>query len=432
MPFTLPTIEFPALAALTTLSTVTRALRILGLAVPLLVNAQASGTGPAPGVISYWGADAALYEQLPAGSVAVVNPDSGVFISAGQTQNLVPEQSTWRAITDSTRARGVELLGYVPTGYFNHTCNRLGGCQTWTRIEAQVAAYFTALPNLNGIFFDEVAPAKWNCAAFATEYQQLRAIVQRYRPGASLVFNAGVADPCVLGGLVSGDAVVLFEGTGATYASSATAIRTVTTQARQRGIKTWHLIHSVSTSTGMDSTLARARQALVDRVYVTDVGGNWLTGDNTWGAPPGYWALQVRSLMPAAPGVNLGTLAPRLVNAASSLCLRGTGIRIDQQNCATTAPWTMSLQLVANQPYYRLKYGTLCATQASITQPTVSWTLCNATATSQMWSLKTSGTQVRFEHRNSGQMLTVLSPNVGGMASVENPTGALRQQFYLR
>jgi hypothetical protein len=225
---------------------------------------------------------------------------------------------------------------------------------------------------------------------------------------------------------------VLFEGTGAAYASSATAIRDVTTQARQRGIKTWHLVHSVSTSAAMDTTLARARQALVDRIYITDMGGNWQAGENTWGEPPGYWALQVRSLLPTTPGMNLGRLAPRLVNAASKLCLRGTGIRLDQQDCATTSPWTLSLKLVANQPYYRLKYGTLCATQASITQSTVSWSVCSATATSQMWSMKLIGTRVRFEHRNSGQMLTVQSPTAGGMASVENPTAALRQQFYLR
>lgn len=407
-------------------------LGVLGLVLPWLAQAQTTGTAPSPGVISYWGADAALYEQLPAGSVAVVNPDSGMFISTGQTQTPVTDQAMWRAITDSTRARGVQLLGYVPTGYFNHTCNRLGVCQTWARIEAQVAAYFTALPNLNGIFFDEVAPTQWSCAAFAAEYQQLRAIVQRHRPGASLAFNTGVADPCVLGGLVSGETVVLFEGTGAAYASNAATIQNVTLQARQRGIKTWHLVHSVSTSTAMDTTLARARQALVDRVYVTDIGGNWQAGENTWGEPPGYWALQVRSLLPTTPGMNLGTLAPRLVNAASMLCVRGTGLRLDQQDCATTSPWTLSLKLVANQPYYQLKYGTLCATQASITQSTVSWSLCSATATSQMWSLKNSGARVRFEHRNSGQMLTVQSSIAGGMASVENPTAALRQQFHLR
>lgn len=417
---------------LTLSATAVRALRALGLALPLLAHAQAASAVPTPGVISYWGTDAALYEQLPAGSVAVVNPDSGVFVSAGQTQTLVPDLPTWRAISDSTRARGVELLGYVPTGYFDHSCNRLGVCQTWARIEAQVAAYFTALPALGGIFFDEVAPARWNCAAFAAEYQQLRAIVQRHRPGASLAFNAGVADPCVLGGLVSGETVVLFEGTGAGYASSATTIQSVTTQARQRGIKTWHLVHSVPTSAGLETTLARARQALVDRVYVTDIGGNWLAGENTWGEPPVYWALQTRSLLPSAPGINLGSLAPRLVNAASKLCLRGTGLRLDQQSCATTTPWTLSPQMVANQTYYRLKYGTLCATQASISQPSVSWAVCSATATSQLWSIKTSGTRVRFEHRNSGQMLTVQSPGVGGMASVENPTGSLRQQFYLR
>jgi hypothetical protein len=430
-------ITFTALAR-SALSTVARGICLLGLVMPLSTHAQVSDTTPSIGAISYWGADAQLYDQLPSGSVAVVNPDSGVFVATGQTLVPVPELPVWRTITDSAQARGVHLLGYVPTGYFNHTCNRLDGCQTWARIEAQVAAYFTTLPGVSGIFFDEVAPAQWNCLAFAAEYQQLRAIVNRYRPGAPIAFNTGVADACVLGGLLAGETVVVFEGTGTAYASRAAAIRNVTAQARLRGIQTWHLVHTVPTSADLTATLTRARQALVDRVYVTDVGGNWQAGENTWGSVPAYWALQVRSLMPVAPGVNLGTLAPRIVNAASKLCLRGTGSRIDQQDCATTAAWALTAQVVANQPYYRLKYGTLCATQASITQPTVSWSLCSATATSQMWAIKIlkantgSGTLVRVEHRNSAQMLTVLSPSVGGMASVENPTGALRQQFYLR
>lgn len=408
---------------------------LLGLAMPLsaLAQATAGATVPSLGVISYWGTDAALYDQLPANSLALVNPDSGLFIAEQQTLTPVPELPVWRTITDSARARGVHLLAYVPTGYFNHGCNQLGTCQTWARIEAQVAAYFTALPGISGIFFDEVAPTAWSCQVFAAEYQRLRTIVNRYRPGALIAFNTGVADLCVLNGLLAGETVVLFEGTAAAYARSSTVIRTVTAHARARGLRTWHLVHTAPTSSHLNAALALARQAQADRVYVSDIGGNWQAGENTWGSPPSHWALQVRDLVQAAPGSNLGTLAPRLVNAASQLCLRGTGSRIDQQDCTTTTAWTLTAQVVAHQPYYRLQHGTLCATQASITLPSVSWARCSATATSQMWSLKPgSGGLVRFEHRNSGQMLTVLSPSIGGMASVENPTAALRQQFHLR
>jgi hypothetical protein len=391
-----------------------------------------AGSGTGIGVISYWGTDAALYNQLPAGSLAVINPDSGLFVAAGQTTTLVPDLASWRDIVNNTAARGVKLLGYVPTGYFNHGCNAEGQCQTWARIEAQVAAYFAQLPAVTGIFFDEAAPATWSCSAFVTEYQKLRALVARYRPGAQVTFNAGVPDNCVVGGALAGETVVLFESSSADYTAQATQITSATAAARSKGVSTWHLVHSVATPTAMSSIVTQARQMQVNLVYVTDIGGNWQAGENTWGSLPSYWASEVSLLAGSPAGVNWGNLTKKLVNAASHLCLRGNASRIDQQACSGTSAWAMTVRSVGTTPYYQLKYGSKCATQASAASSAVSWATCSSTAANQMWSMKSAGGLVYFENRSSAQALTVSGGAAGSSASASNYTGALQQQFYFQ
>jgi len=82
-----------------------------------------AGTQPDIGVISYWGTNAAQYDQLPEGATALVNPDNGIFVSSGQTKILVPDLTQYKAIVKKAADRDVAMLGYVPTGYFNHTCD---------------------------------------------------------------------------------------------------------------------------------------------------------------------------------------------------------------------------------------------------------------------------------------------------------------------
>jgi hypothetical protein len=393
-------------------------------------TAQTASTGI--GVISYWGTDAALYNQLPAGSVAVANPDSGIFVAAGQTSTLVPDLASWRDLVNGSAARGVKLLGYVPTGYFNHGCNAEGQCQTWSRIEAQVAAYFAQLPAVTGIFFDEAAPATWSCSAFVTEYQRLRALVAKYRAGAQVTFNAGVPDNCVVGGALAGETVVLFESSSADYTTQATQIAAATATARSKGVSTWHLVHSVATQTAMSSIVAKAVQMQVNLAYVTDIGGNWQAGENTWGSLPSYWASEVNLLAGSAAGVNWGNLTKKLVSAASHLCLRGSAGRIDQQACAGTSAWALTVRSVGTAPYYQLKYGSKCATQASAASSAVSWATCSSSAASQMWSMKPAGGLVYFQNRNSAQALTVSGSSAGSSAAASNYIGALQQQFYFQ
>ena len=130
----------------------------------------------------------------------------------------------------------ISLYGYLPTGYFRHDCNQIGKCQTWARVEAQVKTYFARLPDLKGIFFDETAPADYTCDAFAAEYEKLRTIVAKYRPGAKIIFNVGMPDTCAVNAAKPGEMVVLFENDGGHYIQDYAKIKAATRLAAGRGV----------------------------------------------------------------------------------------------------------------------------------------------------------------------------------------------------
>jgi hypothetical protein len=251
-------------------------------------------TEPQIGVVSYWGIDPNLYNQLPEDSLALINPASGIFNDQGTT--LTSNLSAYQTIVAEQYERGVNLLGYVPIGFFNHDCDIANKCQTWSRIKAQVEAYFANMPELQGIFFDEAAPSVWDCAAFVGEYQQLREIVYQYNPDAMIAFNPGAASHCVVDATEEDEIVVLFENDQAAYFAQAQDIADTTIAAQDKGVLIWHLIHSVKTPADMDMLVKEAQQRGADYVYVTDTGGNWQAGENTWGSPPPYLEQEVTLL----------------------------------------------------------------------------------------------------------------------------------------
>lgn len=248
------------------------------------------------GVVSYWGPKAAPYEAIPAGAIALVNPDSGVFIAWRQTREATPKTASYRRIVADGAKRGVDMLGYVPTGYFNHDCDVHGECQTWDRIERQVATYVRAMPGLKGIFFDEAAPSAWDCAAFPAEYERLRAIVLKYNPDAVIVFNTGLPSPCAIDAAKAGEVVVTFEQDMTAYTAQSAEIATISQAAAAKGVKTWHMIHSVRNPADLPGVIAAARAHGADYVYVTNIGGDWQKGENTWGSPPAFWSALVKEV----------------------------------------------------------------------------------------------------------------------------------------
>ncbi|GGJ28974.1 spherulation-specific family 4 protein [Deinococcus roseus] len=385
------------------------------------------------GVISYWGTDTSLYNQLPTNSIALINPDSGIF--QGQTTTLVGNVSTFKSIVDTQNARGVKMLAYVPTGYFNHTCNQAGVCQTWARIEAQVQAYFQQMPNLKGIFFDEAAPSNWNCSAFVNEYQQLRTIVNRYKSGAIIAYNAGVPDNCVVGGVNAGEIAVLFESDMAAYAAQAQSITDSTSAAHAKGALAWHLVYSVPTQTDMERIAEDAKNRNADYAYMTSIGGDWQNGDNTWGSLPPYWTRETQVLSggttpPPTGGVNWGNLSNKLVNSSSQLCLKGISTRVEQQACNSVTAWTLTYQNASGN-YYQLKYGINCAYISASNASTVSWGACTQ-GDRQLWAMQESAGLVYFTSKTNGRALTVASNSAGALVSAQTYSGASTQKYYFQ
>jgi hypothetical protein len=243
--------------------------------------------------VSYWGTTP-LYDQLPSNTIAIINPSSGILNANALT--VVSDVSAYATIVAAAVVRKISMLGYVSTGYFSHTCDVLGKCQTWSRIDAQVRAYFQYMPSLAGIFFDEAAPVSWSCSAFLAEYQQLRDIVHAHSPQAKIAFNAAIPDNCVVAAALAGEMLVLFDGDLATYAAQASMIESATTAALTKGVIPWHLVYSVATETDLGKTYTQAKSAKATYFYATDMGGNWQAGQNTWGSLPQYWQQELTML----------------------------------------------------------------------------------------------------------------------------------------
>jgi hypothetical protein len=258
-------------------------------------SALPQNTNPATqlAAVSYWGTTQ-FYDQVPSNSIAIINPSNGIL--SGSSLTVVADVSSYATIVAAASARKVSMMGYVPTGYFSHNCDVLGKCQTWSRITAQVRTYFQYMPSLAGIFFDEAAPTSWSCSAFLAEYQQLRNIVHTYNPQAKIVFNAAIPDNCVVAAALAGEMLVLFDSDLATYVAQAYVIKSSTAAALAKGLIPWHLVYSVGTLIDLDLAVTQAKSTNVSYFYATDIGGNWLAGQNTWGSLPQFWQQEFKML----------------------------------------------------------------------------------------------------------------------------------------
>ena len=130
-------------------------------------------------------------------SSAVMNPNSGPSTAAN------PDYAQAIALC---HARGQRVIGYVHTSY---------GARPAATVRAEIDAYYAFYPGIDGIFLDEMS----NDPATRTYYRSLYLYV-RGKPGARFVAGnpgAAAASAWQLSTPVA-DAVVVFEGTAATYA----------------------------------------------------------------------------------------------------------------------------------------------------------------------------------------------------------------------
>ena len=249
------------------------------------------------GVVSYWDPVASVYSRIPSNTLAILTADGGV---SGQTyadnQVTLTDIPAFQKIGTSIVARGIHLIGYVPSGGFKHQTTVYGFSQTWAWLDNQVAASFRSFPFLQGIFYDVAAPSNGDCEAYTAEYQRLRSIVKKYKSNATIAWNVGSPDECAVPALQTGEILVIFESPLSDFRQSLTDIQYVNGLVKNKGCLTWVMVDNVKNVTDITSVVQKAKSIGANYVYVTNIGDDWQNGDNTWGAPPPYLAQEVAAV----------------------------------------------------------------------------------------------------------------------------------------
>lgn len=252
------------------------------------------------GIISYWELSSPAWDRIPANSLVLINPHDGILNS--NDDKPVPDAAEWVQLFDRLKKKNVMVLGYVPTGYFDHvSCKKTPkqDCQTEPRIRRQVETYYKLIPSLAGIFYDETSPQPEAeaTADYGKEYEMLRSINM---PGRITVFNVGWSSDKAVDATKLGEHLVLYESSPYGYHEDEKQITATTLKARNRGITVWHLMHSVCSKEDMCSYVAKMAERGANYGYVTNIGGDWQAGENTWGSLPPYWEEELAAF--SAPG----------------------------------------------------------------------------------------------------------------------------------
>jgi len=195
------------------------------MAIPMYVDPSASAaswtqvTSAAPGV-----------------SLVVANPDSGpgpaAAHSAGQT-----------------------IVGYVHTSY---------GARPIAQVEADVDAWYSFYPAIDGVFSDETST---DATTVATYYQPLFEYVKSKSGAHIVVINPGtMIDESFM---QVADVVVTFEDTYANYTGNAYPALPAWVAGYPRW-RFWHLVLSAASVTDMQDAVNLARERNAGYVFVTD------------------------------------------------------------------------------------------------------------------------------------------------------------------
>lgn len=249
-------------------------------------KAATKGSDIRIGIISYWEASSAAWDRVPADSLVLINPNDGILETNGNQP--VQNSSAWIQLVDRLRKKSIVVLGYVPTGYFDRgPCKKDSQpkCQPEARIRLQVKTYYQLIPSLAGIFYDETSPKEGLPDDYNKEYGLLRSM---NLPGRITVFNVGWPSDAAVKATRAGEHLVLYESSPYKYQKNADAITALTRSARDKNIIVWHLIHSACRE-DLRSYVAQMAERCANYGYVTNVGGDWEAGENTWGSLPPYW-----------------------------------------------------------------------------------------------------------------------------------------------
>lgn len=201
-----------------------------------------------------------MRQGAPTVGLAIINPNSGPGLKIDL--NYVNE-------VNLSKAAGVVVLGYVPTGY---------GVRSKAAVKAEILKYQQWYA-VDGIFLDETP---FSCAR-KPYYQDLYTYIHSKQSGAIVVLNpGGVTGECFM---ETSDIVVNFEGSAATYQSWQPA----GWEYRYTADRFWHLIYNTP-QTALDTIINLSRQRQAGWVYVTSDRMS-----NPWDSLPGksYWQQEI-------------------------------------------------------------------------------------------------------------------------------------------
>ena len=200
---------------------------------------------------------------------------------AGASTRTIP--ASFRA-----RAAGANVLGYVATGW-DELSESGSGYQSLSSAEAQVAAWFSLYPPVNGIFIDQMST---NTTVLSTYYTPLYSYIKTNYPQAIVVGNPGQTSPQSY--LNAADSLVSYEDDNAVapYPNFIPASYSFGYPASRFS----NIIYNVASQTTMQQDVQLAADNNVGYLYVTD-----RTGSNPYGTLPSYWSAEVSAIAAAAP-----------------------------------------------------------------------------------------------------------------------------------
>ena len=183
----------------------------------------------------------------PTVALLVANPDSGPGVSV---------QASYTQAIAAAHAVGQIVVGYVHTSY---------GSRNIAQVEADVDAWYSFYPMIDGIFSDETST---DVGTIARYYQPLFQYVKGKAGGQRLVvINPGtmIDEPF----MTVADVVVTFEDTYAHYTDGSYPANP-TWMAGYSRRRFWHLVLAATTAADMQNAISITRQRNVGYVYVTD------------------------------------------------------------------------------------------------------------------------------------------------------------------
>lgn len=252
---------------------------------------------------SYW---TQLNQSTPGVGIAIANPDNG--------PGAAFDQGYADAIQAATSS-GVQVIGYVDTGYFGTTGRTTGDGQTttaaWTaQAERDVDNWYSWYGSygLAGIFFDDALNDCGTDNAHVALYQTVGDYVKQNHAGALTADNPGApADQCYAS---AADILVMFEGT---YASYTTWTPPAWEQDSTNPDQFWHLVYDTPTQANMDNAVSLSKQRNAGYVYVTDDNL-----PNPWDTLPTgtYWSDELTQVTSGAGGGSCAPSAPHTITRA--------------------------------------------------------------------------------------------------------------------